>query len=72
MRNTHRTVAITAVATVIVLSGIGPATAADDPGPAPAVGPGGCLLQRVGAHLVRCDDLTGGGVEAPTWIAERG
>ena len=29
-----------------------------------------CPLRRVGRHLVRCDDLTGAGVPAPTWVPE--
>ena len=33
---------------------------------------GGCLLERVGTQLVRCDDLTGNGVTAPTHIPQRG
>ncbi len=51
-----------------------PATARDDPGP-----PAGaatqtlltCELERVGTQLVRCDDLTGNGATAPTYIPER-
>ena len=30
-----------------------------------------CPLRRVGAQLVRCDDLTGNGVTAPTTTPER-
>jgi hypothetical protein len=30
-----------------------------------------CPLRRVGAQLVRCDDLTGNGVPAPTTTPER-
>jgi hypothetical protein len=29
-----------------------------------------CPLRRVGTHLVRCDYLTGGDVDAPTFIPE--
>lgn len=29
-----------------------------------------CLLERVGAQYVRCDDLTGNGVPAPAWVPE--
>jgi len=30
-----------------------------------------CPLERIGAQLVRCDNLTGGGVSAPDWIPEQ-
>jgi hypothetical protein len=30
-----------------------------------------CPLRRVGTQLVRCDDLTGNGVSAPTTVPER-
>jgi hypothetical protein len=30
----------------------------------------GCPLQRIGTQLVRCDNLTGSGVRAPSWIPE--
>ena len=30
-----------------------------------------CWLQRVGTHMVRCDNLTGNGVAAPLWMPER-
>jgi hypothetical protein len=29
-----------------------------------------CPLQRIGTQLVRCDNLTGSGVRAPSWIPE--
>ena len=29
-----------------------------------------CPLQRIDTQLVRCDNLTGGGVQAPSWIPE--
>ncbi len=29
-----------------------------------------CPLSRVGTQLVRCDNLTGNGVEAPLWIPQ--
>ena len=51
-----------------------PATAWEDPGP-PAGTPTQalyqCPLERVGTQLVRCDDLTGNGATAPTYILER-
>lgn len=30
-----------------------------------------CPLERIGSQLVRCDNLTGGGVVAPSWIPEQ-
>jgi len=30
-----------------------------------------CQLERIGSQLVRCDNLTGAGVEAPFWIPEQ-
>lgn len=30
-----------------------------------------CPLERIGAQLVRCDNLTGGDVSAPDWIPEQ-
>jgi len=34
----------------------------------PASSEGVCPLRRVGDQFVRCDNLTGAGVPAPTWI----
>jgi hypothetical protein len=30
-----------------------------------------CQLERIGTQLVRCDNLTGGGVQAPPWVPEQ-
>jgi hypothetical protein len=30
-----------------------------------------CPLERIDTQLVRCDNLTGGGVSAPFWIPEQ-
>ena len=30
-----------------------------------------CRLERIGTQLVRCSDLTGNGVEAPSWVPEQ-
>lgn len=67
---------LAAAALVVALSGSSPALARLDPG-----GPAGdshqtietrhCPLERIGTQLVRCDSLTGTGIEAPTWIPER-
>jgi hypothetical protein len=29
-----------------------------------------CLLTRIDTQLVRCDNLTGAGVQAPAWVPE--
>lgn len=72
-RHVVRTVAtIAAVLAVTVLSAT---TSSARPDPGPTVTRGGradaCLLERVGSQFVRCDDLTGNGVPAPAFIAER-
>ena len=30
-----------------------------------------CPLERIGTQLVRCDNLTGAGADAPFWIPEQ-
>ena len=30
-----------------------------------------CPLERIGTQLVRCDNLTGAGAAAPSWIPEQ-
>ncbi len=67
------------VTAVVVLTGfalgtgLGPAAARQDAGTTAAhVGHANeCLLERVGTQYVRCDDNTGNGVPAPTWVSER-
>jgi len=50
------------------------ASARPDPGDVPATtverSQHRCLLERVGAQYVRCDNLTGNGVPAPAWVRE--
>lgn len=52
-----------------------PASARPEPAPTPAVvltaDGDRCLLERVGTQFVRCDDLTGAGVPAPSHIPEQ-
>ena len=61
-----------------------PATARPDPGPSldrqvtaattsasSSEDDGRCHLRRVGTQFVKCDNLTGNGVAAPTWVIER-
>jgi len=60
--------AITA-ATLVAGLAVGTAAARPDPGdPIPdrySSYNGNCPLERIGTQLVRCDNLTGGGVPAP-------
>ena len=56
---------------LLMLSGWLPVATASPPDPPPATAfAGGCPLQRIGTQLVRCDNLTGAGVRAPSWIPE--
>ena len=70
---TRRTITTTiALASFLVLSaGSLPATARQDPGPIVVQtipNEGHCALARVGTQFVKCDNLTGNGVPAPSWI----
>jgi hypothetical protein len=64
--------AAAAAATIIAGLAATPATARPDPGEPVQVrfSYDNCLLSRVGTQLVRCDNLTGGGVPAPLWVPE--
>ena len=58
---------------VALTTATGPATAKPDPGPPvdrdrASVA---CPLERVGTQFVRCDDLTGNGISAPSFIPSR-
>jgi hypothetical protein len=59
--------------TVALTASAGAAIARPDPGPPvpPTWTSGSCALERVGTQLVRCDDLTGNGVTAPSHIRSR-
>ncbi|MFE5671739.1 hypothetical protein ACFQ58_09025 [Agromyces sp. NPDC056523] len=78
MRTTTTVTAAALVASAAaLLSGIAaaPAVAIPDPGQWPAghvqlVDHDRCELQRVGTQFVKCDDLTGAGVAAPSYIPE--
>lgn len=63
-------------AILIVGGSAAPVAAVPDPGTPipsdPSLGSYNCLLMRVGDQYVRCDNLTGAGVPAPTWIPEQG
>jgi hypothetical protein len=74
--NTTRTrrslVAATALASLLLPVAAGTAAARPDAGPAVARidSDWNCPLRRVDRQLVRCDNLTGGGVAAPLWVPE--
>jgi hypothetical protein len=64
--------AAAAAATIIAGLAVTPAGARPDPG-VPGydrISSKSCSLARIGTQLVRCDYLTGGGVEAPVWVPE--
>jgi hypothetical protein len=67
-------VATTATALLLVVVGAAPVSARPDPGETRVshieTSTVQCLLERVGAQYVRCDDLTGNGVPAPAWVPE--
>ncbi len=72
-RSLSRVVASVTVGLVLLGAGVGPAAAAQDPGyPTKGSTPSAsCSLERVGTQLVRCDNLTGAGVKAPSYIPVR-
>jgi hypothetical protein len=64
------------VATAALVLALGamatPAVAVPEKGdPVPTTTTNHCSLERVGTQYVRCDDLTGNGVPAATFIPER-
>lgn len=62
-------------ATFIVAVSAMPAAARQDPGqidpPASSTGVHFCTPERVGTQYVACDNQTGNGVQAPSWVHER-
>ncbi len=75
-RNQTRAAALAGGLLLTALVTAGPAAASPDPGdPARSdrntMTPLQCSLERVGTQLVRCDDLTGAGATAPTYVPER-
>lgn len=55
-----------------VLLSMGPQQApADSPDNTPPYTYVECPLQRIDTQPVRCDNLTGGGVDAPFWIPDQ-
>jgi hypothetical protein len=75
--STRRGILATCSTFLLTAAAVVPATARPDSGPlrqpaesfqAPFVH---CPLERVGTQLVRCDNLTGAGVAAASWVPER-
>jgi hypothetical protein len=62
-----------AVAAATLIAGLAAIPAAARPDPGESISDrssSNCSLNRIGTQLVRCDYLTGGGVEAPVWVPE--
>ncbi|WP_173923801.1 hypothetical protein [Agromyces sp. Marseille-P2726] len=65
---------IMAAGTLLATAVAGPASARPEAPPEPirvSVHYGECPLTRIDTQYVRCDDLTGAGVPAPSWIPEQ-
>ena len=65
----QRTGAAAAGVILVLTGGVPTAAAASLPDPLRAFS-NGCPLERIGTQLVRCDNLTGAGVRAPSWIPD--
>jgi hypothetical protein len=74
-RKALRFAGLGAIALALALAGPSPALAKPDPGGPVVGGPATmttvCSLTRIGTQLVHCDQLTGAGVSAPSWVPER-
>lgn len=77
MKHNTRRVTVSALAAILISSAAAvPAVARQDPGGPPTSpstliqNPWDCALTRIGTQFVRCDDLTGAGVPAPSWVPE--
>ena len=57
-----------AAGVILVLTGGLPTAATASPLDPSQAFSNGCPLERIGTQLVRCDNLTGAGVRAPSWI----
>lgn len=65
------TILVAVCAALFLFGGLSQQATADGPEvnvPAPYAD---CPLERIGTQLVRCDNLTGAGVDAPFWIPEQ-
>ena len=69
------TTLVASAAALVVGIAAAPAIAIPDPGQWPPghvqfIDHDRCALERVGTQFVKCDDLTGAGVAAPSYIPE--
>lgn len=73
----HARLTASVLGAILLVGGVSsPATAAEDPGvpnkpPSAQTSSRGCELMRIGTQYVRCDNLTGAGVPAASWIPEQ-
>jgi hypothetical protein len=65
-----RTAATAATTALLIVASALPAAARPDPGDPLPPQSSRCPLQRIGRQLVRCDNLTGAGVSAPSWVPQ--
>ena len=67
----HRRICAMGAGVLLMMGGWLPVATASPPDPPQRTAfAAGCPLQRIGTQLVRCDNLTGSGVRAPSWIPE--
>jgi hypothetical protein len=64
------TILVAVFAALFLFGGLSQATA-DGSEPNVPASYADCPLERIGTQLVRCDNLTGAGVDAPFWIPEQ-
>ena len=70
-RLVRTTTGIAGLSLIVLCVLAGPSSALQDPGPTPpSINQGNCSLARVGTQYVHCDNLTGNGDSAPSWIPE--
>lgn len=74
-RTLSASVLAVAAGALLATAAAGAAAARPDAPPEPvsvqSVSHAKCPLTRVGTQFTRCDDLTGAGVPAPSWIPEQ-
>lgn len=74
-RKTTRFAGLLLASAAVILAVSSPAVAKPDPGDSTngqqTTKTSVCSLQRIGTQFVRCDELTGAGAMAPSWVPER-
>ena len=74
MISTHTRRWTTVALSAVLLAVASPAFGSQDPGtlsePTSPYDFSNCPLTRIGTQFVRCDNLTGNGVSAPSWVPE--